>query len=573
MIKFLTFYKSYVFKYKYDITLASITIFILSILILPIPFLTRHIFDKVIPNKELDTLIYIISICFIVLILQKFLDFFQAYIFYKVNLRIIFRIKIDLLRKVNLMDFLKFQKNGIGYYISRINEDTKRIRTLFADTLALFIRDILTFLTGVSAILYLNTKLALIVIVLLPIYLYVLHFFKKKIKESSSIHFENVAKALEKLEESLSIIKIIKSFSRYNFNIIRYSKVSRISLESNINLGFITFLNLLFSGFLVGLPSVLVLGVGSYLVINGQFSIGSMLAFSSFTGYILTPANRIISLTNNFSQALIALDRINSILLSESKEGAIRVPFKENITHIRISNLNFKYSNESILENLSLSIDTGQKIAIVGYSGCGKTTLLQIIAGILSKYSCNIECISEGNTFTYKNDFTFFKKHLSYVEQEPILFADTIINNIRFGNSKATTEEVIEVCQSLKIDNFISDLPEGYSTFVGTKGSRLSIGQKQRIAIARALIRKPKLLLLDEATSNIDSKNEKYILDYISSLENTKVIIITHKLEIIQNCNKIYVLDKAKFIESGSHNELLKNKGIYYELTHSKLYK
>jgi len=556
---------NYLKKYTSYLILGGMSIIILSILLLPTPFITRHILDEILPNKDLENLIFFISLIFCLLLIQKVLSFYQNLLFYKINTKIIYDIKLDLLKKINNLPIKISKEYGTGYLISRINSDTGRLRSLFADTIIHIIKDVLTFLVGLGAIFYLHWKLALISIGLLPFFIITTIYFAKKIRNLSKIYYEDDSQTIKQLEETLSMIELVKQFSRQNFNIIKYLSKANISFRSNIKLGKISFVNNFIVGLIGGLAPIIIIGYGGYEIINDRLTIGSLIAFNSFVGYLFGPTNRLINVNVQIQKALVALERITELfnLPEQKKDGKYKL---DKVNSLEIRNLNYCYEdkNENILTNLNLKIDSGNKIGIVGNSGSGKTTLLRILSGL---YEIENGKVIVNNEELTNPQIVALRKYIAVVEQEPFLFNDTIYNNIKLGKATATKEEIVEISKKSHIDEFINKLPEKYNTQVGNKGNNLSVGQKQRIEIARALLKNPKILILDEATSSIDNFSEKYITETIKNLpKDMIVIIVAHRLSTIKDCDKIFVMDKGTIVEEGKHDELMNKKGLYFEL-------
>ncbi|MDA3886529.1 MAG: ABC transporter ATP-binding protein [Candidatus Delongbacteria bacterium] len=558
------FLNKYIKKHTSLLILGGISILILSLLLLPTPFLTRHIIDNVLPNKNLEKLIIFISVVLIILLLQKILGYFQNFLFYKINNKIIYDIKLDLLKKINSISLKISKQFGTGYLISRINSDTQRLRSLFADTMIHIVKDVFTFIVGFCAIFYIHWKLAIVSVVLLPFFAVTTIYFSKKIRSISKIYFEDDSQTVKQLDETLSMIELIKQYSRQKFNILRYISKANISYKSYVKLGKISFTNNLVIGLIGGLAPIIIIGYGGYEIINERLTIGSLIAFNSFVGYLFGPTNRLVNVNVQIQQALVALNRIKELFDMESE------PIKEienfsNIENISFNNVNFNYEeNEKLIDKLSFKIYKGEKVAIVGGSGNGKTTIFRLLTGLYDIDSGEIRI--NNRTASYP-EIVFLRKKIAVVEQEPFMFDDTIYNNIALGKAGATKEEIYNVAENAYVNNFADKMVDGLLTQVGIKGSNLSVGQKQRISIARALLKSPDVLLMDEATSNIDTISEKYIEKTISAIGKDKiVIIVAHRLSTIRNCDKIFVLENGTIKESGTHDELMCNESVYYQL-------
>jgi len=559
----IVFIRKYVAKYSSSLFLGSLALFFLSILILPTPLITKRIIDNSIPNNNQHELIYLILIVLGVLILSRIIGYFQGLLFYKINSKVILDIKLDLLKKINFLPLKVSKKYPKGYLLSRINDDTGRLHSLFVDTLTSIIKDILTFLVGLVAIFFIHWKLALVTIAILPFYISFTIYFSNKIREFSKKFYEDSAQTTNRLDESLSMLEVCKVFSQYKYILIHYYQKAKRAFHSDIKLRRISLLNVTLTGFIGGIAPIFIIGYGGFEIIHDKLTLGALIAFNSFVGYLFSPANRLIGVNIQVQKSLIALQRIQEIfeLPNENLDKNYQMPNK--ILQLEFKEINFFYMYEKqIFESLNMLAKEGEKIGIVGSSGGGKTSLIKIITGLYppdsGKYLVNGVQLENAQVVA-------LRRCMAVVEQEPMLFNDTIYNNIRFGNTKASYEEILKAAQLAHADEFILNLENGYETIVDN--NRLSIGQKQRIAIARALVRKPKILILDEATSNIDAISEKYINQTIKELpEDIIVFIIAHRLSTIRNCDKILVLDNGKIVEKGNHDELMKLDGMYTKL-------
>ncbi len=561
-------YFAYYFKrHIFFLIIGTLSIFFLSLLILPTPLITRRIIDNTLPQKNLQELVFLIGLVFALLIVTRLLSYFQSMLFYKINSRVILSLRTDMLKKINRLPMSIFKKYSTGYLMSRINEDTGRLQSLFVDTIVSIFKDVLTFIVGVVAIFFIHWKLALMALAILPFYAISAIYFSKVIKKRSSDYYEKSAQTNKHLEESLSMFELTKIFLREKFSVFRYFKSAKTTYRSDIKLTRTSLLNNLITGFIAGISPIVIIGYGGYEIIQGRLTIGLLIAFNSFVGYLFGPTNRLINVNIQIQKSLVALKRVKEIF--DLPEENIKI-IKNNLTinKLEFENVNFSYfnneKNKLILKNISFTIKKGEKIGIVGSSGSGKTTLIRLLSGLYEVNSGKI--LLNGNLLKH-DEIIGLRKYSAIVEQEPFLFDDTVYNNIKFGNPRATREEIIQAAKDAFAYEFIKDLKDEFDTIVGNRGGNLSVGQKQRIALARALVKKPKILILDEATSNIDPISESYINKVIFNLpKDMIVIIIAHKLKQIKKCDKIMVLQSSKIIQSGTHNELINSRGLYKKL-------
>ncbi|MBC8321321.1 MAG: ABC transporter ATP-binding protein [Bacteroidetes bacterium] len=535
----------------------------MSILILPTPLLTRYIIDHSIPEKNIRQLLLIVSVALVIILIQKIVGYFQGMLFYKINNRLVYDIRMHLLSNINCKRSKYLNKWSPGYLISRINDDTNRLRTLFADTFIGIIKDVLTFSVGFFIIFYLHWKLAVVTILLLPFFITSSFYFGRIIGKKSKIYYEDDAQTTKQLSESLSMIELIKVFNQDKYSQSRYSNKALIALKSNINLGRVRFINNAVIGFIAGLSPVILLAYGGYEIIQDRLTLGSLIAFKSFVGYLLGPTNRLINVNIQIQQSLEALKRVLSIFEIPEEVKSMNTSYGL-MNKLIFKNIKFTYDDVEILKDISFSLQQGERVGIVGESGSGKTTLIRLLLGLydIDSGSITIKC-NDGNEIT-ENTILALREKVALVEQEPFLFNDTIYENIQFGKHKATKQEIEDAVKLAGAKEFIHNLQDGYETNVGEGGTNLSVGQKQRIAIARAFVKKPEILVFDEATSNIDSISERHITNTIHNLsDDYTVFIISHRLNILEDCDKILVLDNGKIVESGSHQELIKKEGRY----------
>ena len=561
--------------YKNKGILAGICMFINILLRLPLPLLTMYVIDHVLLKSSPESLKMLGFICsglLIVLLLQGLFNFFQSYLVTVFKENIILDIKLKIFQHFQFLSLSFFHSKQTGYLMSRI-DDASSAQGLLADTILNFLRDSLTFLVGLILIFVLNWKLALASITILPFFIISLTAFSQRLRELSKESREKQALVSQNIQESLSGIHLVKAFVREKYEIRKLltnlTQAMRINIRSTVwgkAVGVLT-------AVMGGTGPIVILWYGGSQVINGSLTLGKLIAFNGFVGYLFGPTQRLAKLNVTVQQSLGAIERIREVLaiapsITEKKEAKLLPKIKG---HVQFKNVSFSYDSQrnKILNNINIEVEPGMVVAIVGHSGVGKTTLVNLIPRFYDPSNGSI--LIDGHDI---RDFTkdSLRKQIGIVSQDVFLFAGTVEDNVRYGRLDAPKEKIIEACQAANAEGFILELPEGYKTLIGERGVKLSGGQKQRLAIARAVLKNPRILILDEATSSVDSQSESLIREAMERLmKNRTSFVIAHRLSTILSSDKILVLDKGRIVEEGRFEELYDKGGIFKQLYDKEL--
>lgn len=545
-------------RYTLKLVLGCILLLLCSILILPTPLLTRHIVDIVLPSKNFHSLFLMVSILFFLLVLQKGLEYIQGIIFISINSRIMIDIRTSLLNHVIRASTV----NGMepGYLLPRINDDTNRLNSLFADSFVDIIRNLLTLATGLVAMIVLDPKLAVVVVILLPIFALMVKKYSASIRLAAREAYEREARTSSNLLECLSFRDLFRSYSRENYGVERYKNIASRSLTAAIHSMTLQKQSSLLAGLLAGLCPVIVLIFGGWQIMQGSLTLGTFIAFSNFTGYLFGPTMKLVSVNSDIAQTRAALERIGELLNFECESKPPFEGIDGNIQTLELRDVSYVYKRGDGIRNVSFRAQRGMKIGIVGHSGAGKTTLSKILSGLVDPSG---DLIINGDVLS-KSGRIALREKVGLVEQEPRLLDCTISENITLGDPQFTAEEISEALIKANAADFVSRLPQGELTPVGDLGNSLSAGQRQRIAIARALIRRPDILILDEGTSSLDHESERAISAAVDKLsEDLIAIVIAHRLETIRNSDFIIVIEGGAVVATGSHRDLLANSTYY----------
>lgn len=530
-------------------------------------FYFKIIIDDVLPYS-LNKTLHIFSIGIIVLTLFKILlNAFRTQLLLYLSQRIDIPLMLGYYNHVIELPMNFFDTREVGEIISRFNDATKIREAISGATLTIMIDTVMVIIGGI--ILY-NQNSTLFAMTLVPLILYgiIVFIFNKPLKNINRESMEKSAKLTSYLMESLNGIETVKAFNGEKKVNLETEKRFIKLLKSFFKNGWINNIQGSLKGGIKAIFAVVLLWVGSYKVIQGELSVGQLIAFNSLLAYFLDPIEHLINLQPQLQTAMVAADRLGEILdleLEKNKDEDKKIKPTSLKGDIQFKNLSFRYgTRQLILEDFNLNIRSRQKIALVGESGSGKSTIVKLL---MNFYQCEKGeiLINEYNINDINKES--LRDKIAYISQDIFLFKGTIKDNLCFVNDDLEFEQIIEACKKAKLHEFINNQPLRYDTIIEESGSNLSGGQKQRMAIARAILRKPDILIMDEATSSLDSITEKAIERTMYEFsKNITTVIIAHRLSTIMKCDKICVIDNGKIIEHGSHEELMNKSGSYFDL-------
>jgi ATP-binding cassette, subfamily B, multidrug efflux pump len=552
--------------------IASIIFVILSTLLgLAGPYMIGIIIDEYIIPKDIAGTIHFLGILAIVYIATALFTWLQTFMMVTVSLQTIRNLRQDLVDKLQTLSLRFFDKRPHGDLMSRVTNDIDSLNNALSQSVIQIFSSILMIVGVTIAMFSLNWILAIVTLLVIPIIV----LSTKKLITYSSSHFIKRQRDLGELngfvEETISGNEVIKLFGKEE-------KINRQFSEVNERLRHSTLAADTVSGYLgpvnnfinnIGLG--LVIGVGAFMTVEGMATVGIIAAFVTYSRQFLRPINQLSNLLNMFQSAIAGAERVFEIMDETpdlvDKENAILVDSLKG--DVEFSCVHFGYEEgQPILKNIDFYVKSGEKIALVGPTGSGKTTIINLL---MRFYDVTAGVLKVDGRDIRDYQLSGLRKKIGVVLQDTFLFSGTIMENIRYGRLEATDEEVIAAAKMASAHHYIKHLPEGYHTRITSGGSNLSQGQRQLLAIARAILADSDILILDEATSSIDTNTEIQIQKGINQLTQGRTsFIIAHRLKTIENADRILVVNQGEIIEAGTHQELLQKKGFYFSMYDSQ---
>lgn len=531
------------------------------------PVLIKIAIDDHIMNKDFDGLLLISLLLFGTLIFQAFIQYFLTYFTQLMGQKIIYDLRVKLFKHVERLALKYFDKTPIGRMVTRVTNDVESLNELFSSGIVMVFSDVFIILWILVFMFFMSWELSLVSLSVLPILIYATFLFRRKVRESYRDVRKHLARLNSFMQERVSGISIVQIFTKEDDELKKFSDINSDHRKANIDSIFYYAIFFPIVEILSTAAIALIIWYGGGEVLQDTMTIGVLFAFIQFTEMFFRPIRDLSEKYNIMQTAMASSERIFKLLDNETFVKNPENPLSlDNVKgEIEFKNVWFAYNEgEYVLKDISFTINPGESIAVVGATGAGKTSLINILTRFydINKGQILLDGIDIGKT-----DKRELRHHISTVLQDVFLFSGTIKSNISLDWDKITDEEIVSAAKTVGAHNFISKLPNGYDEEVKEKGATLSVGQKQLISFARALAYNPKILILDEATSSIDTETEELIQHAIEKLLIGRTsIVIAHRLSTIQNADKIMVMHKGEIRESGTHQELLAMKGIYYRL-------
>ena len=557
----------YVLKHKGRLVIAVVAVLVASLSGLVPPYLLKVAIDNYIVQGNLTGLTFIAIILVAIYLINWFSDYQRTYQISWLGQNMVNQIRINLFSHLHDLSFSFYDRSEAGRIISRVTNDTDTLSMIFVQGVVTFFSDIFTLVGIVVVMLWLSVPLTLATLVVLPLLLLSTLVFQSRLRRAYRMTRKRIAKVTSKLQESISGIREIQSFTRERDTMEVFRQANIENLQANVQAGRIFALLMPIIQIIGAVGTCVVLWYGGILTIAGGITLGILVAFLAYVTRFFRPIVNLTTFYNTVQSAMAAAERIFETMDTKPEiadaQDAIELPSVKG--RIAFQNVSFGYNpSNPVLKNVDFSVEQGKTLAIVGPTGAGKSTMVRLLSRFYEPQSGTITV----DGYDVRNvSLKSLHNQMGIVLQEPFLFSGTIMENIRYGKLDATDEEARNIAKLVGAHEFITSLSEGYETEVGERGMRLSVGQRQLISFARALLRDPPILILDEATSSLDPYTELKIKSGLSVLlKNRTSIVIAHRLSTVRNADNIIVVNDGEIVEEGNHRELMKKRGLYRRL-------
>ncbi len=558
---------AYIKPYTRRLALAVVCIIMAAGANLYLPWIIKDMIDDVLMSKDMVMLNLIAAGILVVMFTRGVFYYGQSYLVSYVGQRVIIDVRSVLFRKFQRMPMSYYDKQQTGTVMSYITNDVAVMQSAIVDNLIELVTEGSILIGSLAMMIYLDWKLSLLTLMTIPLVGFAMKIFGRKLKRSSTVIQERMAEITSLLQESISAIRVVKSFVRESYEIKRFEEQNWRNFQAAMKNVKLSSLLTPTVEFLAAIAVTFIVWFGGYEVVNGVITAGELVAFLTYAVNLANPVKRLSRVYAAIQKAMAAADRVFDIM--DLDEKITDVPGAKPLPPIKgkveFKDITFSYKEgQPALQHISLKAEPGQMIALVGPSGSGKSTIANLIPRF---YDVDSGVITIDDHDIRQVTADSLREQIGLVPQETMLFSTSVMENIRYGRLEATDEEVIEAAKAANAEEFIKELPEGYDTKLGERGLNLSGGQRQRLAIARAILKNPRVLILDEATSALDTESEKIVQDALDNLMVGRTsFVIAHRLSTIFNADQIFVVENGHLREHGTHEELLAAGGLYSNL-------